>query len=56
MILPGLILHHCSRSPYAEKVRLALGLKGLEYRAVIVPSWMPKLGLMPLPGDTAVSR
>lgn len=46
----GLILHHYPRSPYAEKVRLALGLKGLEYRAVIVPSWMPKPGLTPLTG------
>lgn len=48
MILPGPILHHYPRSPYAEKVRR--GLKGLEYRAVIVPSWMPKPGLMPLTG------
>lgn len=50
MTVPGLILHHYPRSPYAEKVRLALGLKGLEYRAVIVPSWMPKPGLTPLTG------
>ena len=26
--VPEIILHHYPRSPYAEKVRLALGLKG----------------------------
>lgn len=45
-----IILHHYSRSPYAEKVRLALGLKGLAYGSVTTPAWMPKPDLMPLTG------
>jgi glutathione S-transferase len=37
-----LILHHYEMSPYAEKIRLALGLKGLSWRSVITPMVMPK--------------
>jgi len=37
-----LILHHYDLSPYAEKIRLALGLKGLPWRSVEVPMVMPK--------------
>jgi glutathione S-transferase len=48
--MPEIILHHYPRSPYAEKVRLALGLKGLAYGSVTVPSWMPKPDLVPLTG------
>lgn len=48
--MPDIILHHYPRSPYAEKVRLALGLKGLNYGSVTVPSWMPKPDLLPLTG------
>jgi glutathione S-transferase len=48
--MPEIILHHYPRSPYAEKVRLALGLKGLSYGSVTVPSWMPKPDLLPLTG------
>lgn len=48
--MPGIILHHYPRSPFAEKVRLALGLKRLRYGSVIVPSWMPKPDLVPLTG------
>jgi glutathione S-transferase len=48
--MPDIILHHYPRSPYAEKVRLALGLKGLSYASVTVPVWMPKPDLMPLTG------
>ena len=44
------VLHHYPRSPYAEKVRLALGLKALAYRSVTIPSWMPKPDLLPLTG------
>ena len=29
MAMPGLILHHYPRPPFAGKVRLALGLKGV---------------------------
>ena len=44
------ILHHYARSPYAEKVRLALGLKALAYHSVTIPTWMPKPDLLPLTG------
>jgi glutathione S-transferase len=36
------ILHHYKASPFAELVRLALGLKQLEWQSVIVPNIMPK--------------
>ena len=48
--MPDIVLHHCPRSPYAEKIRLALGLKGLSYHSIIVPGWMPKPDLVPLTG------
>lgn len=44
------VLHHYPASPYAEKVRLALGLKGLAWKSVIIPMVMPKPDLMPLTG------
>ncbi len=37
-----LILHHYDMSPYAEKIRLALGLKGLRWRSVQTPMVLPK--------------
>jgi glutathione S-transferase len=37
-----LILHHYDLSPFAEKIRLALGLKGLAWRSVQTPMVMPK--------------
>jgi glutathione S-transferase len=48
--MAGIILHHYPRSPFAEKVRLALGLKSLDYHAVTIPALMPKPELMPLTG------
>ena len=45
-----IILHHYPRSPYAEKIRLALGLKGLSYGSVTTPAWMPKPDLLALTG------
>ena len=48
--MADLILHHYDISPYAEKIRLALGLKGLAWRSVIVPMVLPKPELMPLTG------
>ncbi len=36
------ILHHYDLSPYAEKVRLVFGLKGLAWRSVQIPMVMPK--------------
>lgn len=37
-----IILHHYDLSPYAEKIRLSLGLKGLSWRSVQTPMVMPK--------------
>lgn len=45
-----LILHHYDMSPYAEKVRLALGFKGLSWRSVQIPIVMPKPDLTELTG------
>ena len=45
-----IILHHYPTSPFAEKVRVALGIKGLAWRSVIIPMIMPKPDLMPLTG------
>jgi glutathione S-transferase len=44
------ILHHYPLSPYAEKVRKALGIKRLAWRSVTIPVIMPKPDLMPLTG------
>jgi glutathione S-transferase len=43
-------LHHYPGSPFAEKVRLMLGFKGLAWQSVIVPSVMPKPDLSALTG------
>jgi glutathione S-transferase len=45
-----IILHHYERSPFSEKVRLVFGLKGVSWRSVIIPRFMPKPDLMPLTG------
>ena len=45
-----LILHHYEMSPYAEKVRLMFGLKGLAWRSVQIPIVMPKPDLTELTG------
>jgi len=45
-----IILHHYDTSPFSEKVRLQLGIKGLAWRSVIQPVIMPKPDLIPLTG------
>jgi glutathione S-transferase len=45
-----LILHHFDLSPFAEKARLVLGLKGLHWRSVDIPMVMPKPELTALTG------
>jgi glutathione S-transferase len=45
-----LILHHYDISPYAEKIRLIMGLKGLGWRSVHIPIVMPKPDLTALTG------
>lgn len=44
------ILHHFDISPFAEKIRLALGLKKLAWRSVQIPVVMPKPDLTELTG------
>jgi glutathione S-transferase len=48
--MTDIILHHFDPSPFAEKVRLAFGIKGLDWKAVQIPMIMPKPNLMPLTG------
>lgn len=50
MPAPEIILHHYDSSPFSEKVRLMLGLKGLAWGSVIQPVIMPKPDLIPLTG------
>ena len=45
-----LILHHYDFSNFSEKVRLMLGLKGLAWHSVEVPSTAPKPDFTPLTG------
>ncbi len=45
-----LILHHYDISAFSERVRLAMGLKRLRYRSVLIPPLMPKPDLLPLTG------
>jgi len=45
-----LILHHYTMSPFAEKVRLILGHKGLAWRSVHIPPVMPKPDVTALTG------
>ena len=37
-----LILHHYARSPFSEEVRLAMGVKNLEWRSVFVNNMLPR--------------
>ena len=46
----ALILHHYDGSPFAEKVRLMLGYKGLAWRSVHIPVIMPKPDVVALTG------
>ncbi|UJR24998.1 hypothetical protein I4U23_006359 [Adineta vaga] len=45
-----LILHHYDTSPFSEKIRLAMGLKNLNWYSVIVSSIPPRPFLEPLTG------
>lgn len=48
--MTDLILHHYDFSNFAEKVRLAMGFKGLAWRAVTIPPIAPKPDLTALTG------
>jgi glutathione S-transferase len=45
-----LIFHHYPMSPFAEKIRLILGFKGLHWSSVHIPTIMPKPDLTALTG------
>lgn len=45
-----IIFHHYDISPYAEKIRLVFGLKGLAWHSVIQPMVLPKPALTALTG------
>ena len=45
-----IILHQYDNSPFSEKVRVCLGIKGLAWSAVYQPVIMPKPELIPLTG------
>ena len=45
-----LILHHYPMSPFAEKIRLVMGFKGLHWSSVNIPNIMPKPDLTALTG------
>ena len=48
--MTGIILHHFDSSPFAEKIRLALGIKDLAWHSVQIPMVMPKPDLTALTG------
>jgi glutathione S-transferase len=48
--MTDIILHHYAISPYSEKVRLGLGLKGLAWGSVEIPVIMPKPDVTALTG------
>ncbi|MDE2451997.1 MAG: glutathione S-transferase family protein [Burkholderiales bacterium] len=48
--MADLFLHHYAFSTFSEKVRVALGLKGLAWRSVDVPGLPPRPLLSPLTG------
>ncbi|MFC3712006.1 glutathione S-transferase family protein [Sphingoaurantiacus capsulatus] len=48
--MTDILLHQYDTSPFSEKVRVCLGIKGLAWRAVDQPVIMPKPDLLPLTG------
>src|SRR5271167_178323 len=50
VLMTDIILHHYEISPYSEKVRIGLGLKGLAWGSVEIPVIMPKPDLTALTG------
>ena len=54
--MTAIILHHFDIPPFAEKIRLALGIKGLAWHSVQIPIVMPKPDLPALTGGFTFSR
>ncbi|MBZ6379462.1 MULTISPECIES: glutathione S-transferase family protein [Pacificimonas] len=51
--MSDIVLHHYPQSPFGEMVRLALGLKRLPWKSVVVPNILPKPDLEILTGGYA---
>lgn len=51
----SIILHQYDISPFSEKVRVAFGIKGLDWFACDEPIIMPKPELLALTGATGKS-
>lgn len=51
--MPEIILHHYETSPFAELARVALGIKQMRWRSVIIPNMMPTPDLVELTGGYA---
>jgi len=47
---PVWVLHHYEASPYAEKVRLLLGMAGADWHSALVPTMLPRPALADLAG------
>ncbi len=48
--MTDIVLHHYAGSPFSEKVRLLLGMKGMRWHSVDVPVMMPKPDVVALTG------
>lgn len=48
--MSSLILHHFDASPFAEKIRLVLGARGIDWLGVQIPMVMPKPDVVALTG------
>ena len=48
--MADIILHHYPMSPFAEKIRLVLGYKKINWTSVIIPMMMPKPDVVSLTG------
>ena len=48
--MSDLILHHYPTSPFAEKIRLVMGFKQLNWKSVVIPMMMPKPDVVALTG------
>ncbi len=48
--MSDIFLHHYPASPFAEKIRLILGYKGLAWKSVMIPQIMPKPDVVALTG------
>ncbi len=48
--MSDIILHHYEMSPVSELIRVALGIKNLAWKSVLIPMMAPKPDLIPLTG------